>query len=42
MSRHSPRVVIGKRKGKKVRVTYPSMMQGYISHTFASKAEAIV
>jgi len=40
MSRRSPRVVIGKRKGKKVRVRYPAMTSGYIQYTFASIAEA--
>lgn len=35
-----PRVVIGKHKGKKCRVRYPSMMGGYITHTFSSKKDA--
>lgn len=34
-------IVIGSgRPGKKVRVRYPSMIGGYITHTFISKAEA--
>ena len=33
-------IVIGKHKGKKVRVRYPSQLAGYITMTFASKAEA--
>ncbi len=35
-----PRVVIGKKKGTKCRLRYPSMNGGYISHTFNSMAEA--
>ena len=40
MSRNSPRIVYGKRKGVKVRLRYPAMTSGYIQYTFASKAEA--
>lgn len=36
----TPRVIIGKYKGKKCRVRYPSMMKGYITHTFSSKKDA--
>ena len=35
-----PRVIIGKKKGIKVRARFPSMMGGQISFTFASIAEA--
>ena len=35
-----PRVVIGRHKGKKVRVRYPSQMGGYIQYTFSSKMDA--
>lgn len=38
--RYYPRIVIGKRKGIKVRVRIPSQLGGYIHHTFTSKAEA--
>ena len=34
------RVVIGKRKGIKCRVKFPSMMYGHITYTFYSVAEA--
>jgi len=33
-------VVIGKHKGKKVRVRYPSQMGGYIQYTFSSIKDA--
>lgn len=33
-------VVIGKHKGKKVRVRYPSQMGGYIQFTFSSIMDA--
>ena len=39
----SPRVVIGKgrvKSGRKCRVRYPSIMGGYITHTYISIAEA--
>jgi hypothetical protein len=36
----NPRVIIGKRKGTKVRVRYPAMTSGYIQYTFASISEA--
>ncbi|NOQ37564.1 hypothetical protein GQ472_01620 [archaeon] len=35
-----PRVVVGKHKGIKVRLRYPSEMAGYITYTFASISEA--
>lgn len=38
--RRSPRVIIGKHKGKKCRVKYPAMTGGYITHTFSSKQDA--
>ena len=33
-------VVIGKHKGKKVRIRYPSQMGGYIQFTFSSIKDA--
>jgi len=39
MSRRSPRVVIGKTKGVKIRCRHPSEMSGYINHTFNSIME---
>lgn len=38
--RRQLRVVIGKHKGEKVRVRYPSQMGGYIQYTFSSKRDA--
>lgn len=40
MSKNSPRVVIGKEKGIKVRCRHPAMTSGYIHHTFNSIKEA--
>ena len=37
---HRYRIVIGKHKGVKVRVRYPSMLSGYITHTYNSISEA--
>jgi len=36
----TPRVVIGQIKGVKTRIRYPSMMSGYITHTFSSLEDA--
>jgi len=35
----NPRIVIGNRKGIKVRVRYPATTSGYIQYTFASISE---
>ena len=37
---NTPRVVIGKRKGVKVKSRHPSEMSGYIYHTFNSIEQA--
>lgn len=40
MADRQPRVVIGKHKGQKVRLRYPSQMGGYINFTFSSVRDA--
>ena len=40
MSKHSPRVIIGKTKGDKIRCRHPSELGGYINHTFSSPKDA--
>ncbi len=34
------RVILGKHRGKKTRLRYPSQMGGYIQYTFSSKRDA--